>query len=243
MTRRLLCFAPLAIFCVLLFGGGSASANVGPQLTAPASSSVQGSSIHVAFSLPATPQFGSTTLTFTPAVGSPIVYGIMDDSASKDFSFPASFPGSSAQITTGGGTPLPDGTYSVKLTWTASAVQNELTNTNVVVKTTSTPPVLISPTDTYRAQTLSISYSLPDTPLSGSTALRFDEIGGPTRCTLHLTDLAASTVRTFTINPASPASSPEVASTSSSCTFPDASYDVILSYQDSAGNSPATDWA
>jgi hypothetical protein len=243
MIRRLTFSAPLALFCVLFAAVGSASATIGPQLTSPASSSVQGSSVHVAFSLPATPDPGTTTLTFTPAVGSPIVYGIVDDSATKDFSFPVSFPGSSAQITTGAGTSLPDGTYAVKLTWTSSSVQNELTNTNVVVKTSSTSPMLISPTAGSRAQTISISYSLPDAPLAGSTAIRFDETGGPTKCTLHLTDVTASTVRTFTLNAASPTSSPEVASTSPACSFPDGSYDVTLSYQDSAGNAPATDWA
>lgn len=241
MTRRLALFAPLVLICTIILGGGSAIAAPAPELTHPASSSVQtGGTVRVAYTLPAMPDVNSAHLTFTPVVGAiSYQYGMYFGASSDDFTFPVSLPSSSPKFYSGGGVPLPDGLYNVTLDYTTGGTPETLTNTNVRLKNSTSPPNLISPASDSTVRELVISYSLPDTPNPGSTQLRFTEVGGAVRCMLTLTDLAAATIRSFTINPANPTAATEVASASPTCDLSDADYEIRLSYSDTYANPAA----
>jgi hypothetical protein len=245
MTRRLALSVPIALICSIILGGGSASAAPAPELTHPASSSVQtGGVVRVAYTLPAMPDVNSAHLTFTPVVGAiSHQYGMYFGASSDDFTFPVSLPSSSPKFYSGGGVALPDGLYNVILDYTTGGTPQTLTNTNVRIKNSTTPPSLISPQGSTTVNQFPISYSLPDTPNPGSTTLRFTELDGPVACTLTLSDIAAATVRSFTINPANPTAPSEVVSASPTCDLQDALYEIELSYSDTYSNPAATAYA
>jgi hypothetical protein len=229
---------------MLLFGGGSASASVPAQLISPASSSVQGGGlIHVSYTLPQAPDSGSVHLTFTPTVGAvSLQYGFISTATSDDFTFSVSNPALSPKIYSGSFA-IPDNTYTVILSYTVGGgAEQTVTNTLVKVKNSTLAPNLILPANDSHVNALDVSYSLPEALLPGSTILRFDDYDtSQTKCTLHLTDLGASTVRNFNLDPASPGASSFVSSVSPSCDLADRDYAVILAYQDAAGDPSSAD--
>ncbi|UPA22890.1 S-layer homology domain-containing protein [Candidatus Peribacteria bacterium] len=83
---------------------------------------------------------------------------------------------------------------------------------------------------------MAISYSLPESPLSNSITLNFND-GGSNNITLTMDD--DQTV-SFTLNLLDIIASPEVASSTSNV-IPDGTYTVTLSYVDALGNAAATD--
>lgn len=98
-------------------------------------------------------------------------------------------------------------------------------------------PTLASPADDAESTTtFDVDYTLPETPLANSVTLTFDD-GDDTTVTLTLSD---STSGTFTLDPANIAiTSDIIARTATS--FGYGVYTVTLSYQDSLGNTAATD--
>jgi hypothetical protein len=230
---------------MIVFGGGSASAAVAPVLYSPSSSAVEGGGlIHVKYAIPNTPDLNSGHLTFTTAANWNYQFGMYGPSTADDFTFSASNGSTSDRFYSGGGVPIPDGIYTVTLDYTVGGSPVSIVNTNVVIKNSTAPPTLISPADNSKLNFLSISYTLAETATTNTTKLKIYDAGGPLRCTLNLTDVAALTTRTFTLNPASLTTGSQVVSYTGACSaLTDGSYDFQLSYVDAAGDPAASDTA
>ncbi len=233
--------APLVLISSIIFGVSSASA--APVLISPATGSVQtGGTVSVSWNLGETPDPNSGQLTFSRVSdGWSYQYGIVSTGSTDSFSLPVANPGSSPKVYSGSFA-IPDNYYNVTYDYTTGGgtAFRQVISTNVRIKNATTPPNLISPADDATINAISISYSLPDTPAPSSTTLRIGQVGGSTICTLNLTNLAAATVRTFTLNPATPTNSPEVSSVTGTCTLPDGDYEFELSYADNTGDPAAS---
>jgi hypothetical protein len=146
-----------------------------------------------------------------------------------------------------GATVLPDGTYNVTLQY-EDAVGNTVATSDIVVVvidlTTQTPTLLKpAPRDLPYSESLNVSYTLPETPLSGSVKLLFSGTTAENTQGVSLTlVMADSTSVDFSLDVgALTASSNVVATEPADITgLADGSYSVTLSYQDSLGNAAAS---
>lgn len=99
------------------------------------------------------------------------------------------------------------------------------------------PPILNSPASnsTNAGPGIFVSYSLPETPASGSVQLAFSN-----QLQVLTLQLADNTSAVFVVDPHNPSTAPFVVAVNPpSGTLPDGHYDVWLSYQDPATNTPA----
>lgn len=100
---------------------------------------------------------------------------------------------------------------------------------------TTQAPTLTSPTSNSSQNTLQLTYSLPETPTSGTVAVAFND--GTTTTTLTMGN--SQSVNTA-VNLASLISTSGVAATTAA-SLADGTYTVTLSYQDYLGNPASTD--
>lgn len=103
----------------------------------------------------------------------------------------------------------------------------------------SATPALAAPSaSSVSKNPLHIDFTLPEAALAGSVTLNFDD--GATNRTLTLASTQETAGQhTFDFDPANPPATSGGAIASGGA-LPDATYTVTLSYQDSAGNAPAT---
>lgn len=140
---------------------------------------------------------------------------------------------------------LPEGTYSVSLSYTDKAgnVSPTVSRTNIVVDLTTETPSLTLPTGPT-SNTIIVSAELPEEPLGGSVKLLF--VGGDNEVSLVLQDsLFAAGVNTlFAFDSTNPTASAFVSSVSSNtgsgATLVDGTYTVTLTYQDLPGNAASS---
>jgi hypothetical protein len=232
-----------ALACAAVAASASFALAAGvPTLTAPAASSTVSGSILLTYSLPEAPVAGSVTVTFTGTTTTTLT--LAGSSQTGSFTFPAQDPTSVAQVASvTGAASIAGGAYGVTLAYQSSVdtFVASTTNTNVTVDRNTDIPTLTSPFDSTTYNVPQIEYVLPEAPLSGSAALTFTAVSGPVTRTLMLTDSSASQPVQFTLNPASPTSSPSVASIVGGSSIPDGTYTVTLSYRDAFGNPASTD--
>ncbi len=100
-------------------------------------------------------------------------------------------------------------------------------------------PVLTTPVSgTFTGKPITVSYSLPEAPFTGSVYLFFS---GQAERALSLTGAAATAgAHTLVIDPADPAATPGVASVIGGPSIPEGAYDLTVSTRDTAGNAAAT---
>ncbi len=206
---------------------------VPPSLLAPAQASAN-KVVPVQYVLPDAPLAGSVQLRFYNSGASVTLF--LNSSLSNNFTaIPANLAGPPA-IVSSSAPSLPDGAYSVLLTY-----QDFLGNpaasaqvVNVIVKTATAPPVLLLPANNAANGMLPIEYFLPDTALAGSVRLVLNNPG--VNITLFLNDAPANN---FVANPANLAAAPQIISS-----FPpsmrDGVYSAVMSYQDYLGNPRAS---
>ena len=117
------------------------AATLPPTLLAPSSGTYTDTSpLNVMYTLPESPTSGTVTLVFTPSTGSPITLTLGDTmSAAFSITPTAGFVGIADIISSHGATNIPDGTYSVALSYQDSAGDT--------VGVTTVTGVVISPTD------------------------------------------------------------------------------------------------
>ena len=110
-----------------------------PTLTAPASSTLTRNPVTVIFTLPETALAGSVTLTFTGSVTRVLTLAASQQTSGAHILFfdPAN-PTASAQIASG--TPLPDGTYTVTLSYQDQYANQAATASSTGVVLDTTPP-------------------------------------------------------------------------------------------------------
>jgi hypothetical protein len=103
---------------------------------------------------------------------------------------------------------------------------------------TTAAPVLTSPVAGATQNTLSVSYSLPDTPLPNSVTLTF---ANQTTSQSWVLTMDNSQTQSVSLNPHAPITSPAVVSVAGpSSSLADGVYDVTLSYQDSSADPQAS---
>ncbi len=198
-----------------------------PTLIAPVTSFVTSSPISVSFSLPGAALPGSVKLSF--GATQLRLANSQGTIGAHSFTFDPSNPTASLEVVSGA--PLPDGVYSVTLSYQdllgnplASAV-----STNVTVDTATRAPTLTAPaTNAVVGSPVSVSFSLPEAALPGSVTLSF----GSTVLVLEAA-METAGAHSFDFVTDDPANSTAVAS---GAPIADGVYAVTLSYRDALGN-------
>ena len=105
-----------------------------------------------------------------------------------------------------------------------------------VLDTVTQTPTLTAPVSgTSYCGSLSIAYTLPEAALAGSVKLTFT---GTTTVVLTVANSEGTAgAHAFSFSTANPTASPQIASGSA---IPDGAYNIVLSYQDAAGNPAAS---
>jgi hypothetical protein len=134
---------------------------------------------------------------------------------------------------------LPDGTLTLSVTLTDTSGNTSSAQTDTILKDTVTAaPSLasIASDSTLSSTSVTLNYSLPESPSSGSVQLTFTPSGSGSAIELTLSDtqIAFSTLDLDDLV----ASSVVDAATASS--LPEGNYSIELSYQDSVGNAAAS---
>ncbi len=237
--RSLTALIALAVSAAALgaLPAGAGAATTPPTLSSPASGTTVGGQISVSYTLPQTPLAGSVQLTFSGTTTTSLT--LSNASGSSTFSFSASDPAASADVqAVGGHSTIPDGVYTVTLSYQDAAADpsSSASATGVTVDTSTHSPVLSAPSSgvTVRGP-LSVDYSLPQAALAGSVSMTFS--GAVTRV---LTMVDASPSGAFQLDPSDPRGSPQVASISGGTTIPDGAYTVTVSYQNYLGDPLAS---
>ena len=204
-------------------------------LYAPASDSTNSSrGIPIIYSLPVAPASGTVEISiYNTSVN---VTLFMNDSRSNNFTLLPGALTSSSQVVSASASVLPDGQYGVLLTYrdTPTDTPGFAQVTNVLVKSTTTPPVLLLPASGTTWNRLPIQYELPDAPTASTVRLAF--FNSSTNVLLTLNNNASNN---FLLNPSALASVSQVLTTTSPV-LPDGVYSLFLSYQDYLGNPAAS---
>lgn len=134
-----------------------------PTLTQPAQNALTKNPIAVDLTLPETAKSGSVLLTFQPASGNAYQYTLAatDESAGKHtFTFDPAQPTTSSDIASGSA--LPDGIYSVTLSYSDLAGNTAASTANANVRLDRTPPTILSDPTDFAPLTFTDSTPLPD---------------------------------------------------------------------------------
>lgn len=214
-----------------------ALAAVGPAaLSAPAAGAVSTSPVPVAFSLPEAATPGSLKLTLEGAETIELVLAASQTTlGAHNFLLIPSNPTVSPQVASG--QPIPDGTYTVTLSY-EDTVQNvwESASSNVTIDTATTPPLLTSPAiGSVTNGLVTVDFTLPEDALAGSLTLTFTAGTNNRVLTLAASEATAG-AHAFTFDPAAPTASPQIVSGPA---IPDGVYTVTLSYRDTVPNLAA----
>jgi hypothetical protein len=239
----LLWAALIAAVLVLAVSASSALALTGaPELIDPIASSVHSSPLSIEYKLP---EAGSTaSITFTPSVGTPVVVTLTSPAraAGKHHFFLQlnSLESETANVAKASAASLPDGEYTVTLSYQNAAEDPAATvsDEKVKLKTQTAAPTMSEPIagQSFR-KPFKVKYTLPEAALPGSVKLLL--IG--THAGLKTLVLANAEVGTHTaeVLPSEPALGTGVASGPSD-RLPTDSYQLALTYQDTLGNPLAS---
>jgi hypothetical protein len=240
MVRRLLALTAAAFALQLLASSPALAASC--TLSAPISGTTYVNSVTVVWTCTSAPTSAQLVWTYQSGpntVGSPVTLTLALTAGQLNgaFTFNPVTVASDVHFSAVSG-PLPDDTWSVKLSAVIGGVTfNSNTATGLRTSTVTAPPVVTSPAASTTQNTVPVSFSVPDVPLSGSVALTFTNTSSSATTTLTLTNAQAAN---FTLNLASLATSPSVTSVAGSNTLPDGTYDVALAYRDIYGHAAAS---
>ena len=215
-----------------------------PALTAPATNAITTTPVTVTFNLPEAALAGSVTVTFNDGT-TPRVLTLAASQATlgaHTFTFNPSNPvGTSTGGAVTAGVAIPDGIYTVSISY-QDALSNPAattSTTNVKIDTTTLPPTLTAPVTGVTVKSpVTVSFNLPEAAQNGSLSLTFND--GTTARVLTLAN-AQGTVgaHTFSFGTASPATTSSGAVTAG-VAIPDGVYTVTFSYKDVLANPAAT---
>ncbi len=216
-------------------------ATMPPTLATPAASSRLKNPVSVSFSLPEAALPGSVQLIFDDGIAQTVLSlaTSLESQGAHSLVFTSSDPiGTSSGLIVSGAA-IPDGVYSVTLSYRdlLSHPAGKITNANVTIDNATQLPTLTSPASgTTTSSPVSIAFNLPEAALPGSVTLSFGDFG---QWVLILgSSQSGAGNHSFSFNPASPASTSGGA-ISSGPSIPNGTYTVVLSYQDSLGNAVA----
>lgn len=231
-----------AMLCLALSASPAMAATGVPTLIAPTASSAHNSPLSIEYKLPEAG--ANATITFTPAVGSPIVVTLSSPAmaAGKHHFFLdlQQLASETANVTEASATSLPDGEYKVTLSYQDLALEPAASATvqKVVIKTATAPPAVIGPAggQTFR-KPFTVTYTLPEAALPGSVKLLlFGSKAGPKPFVLSSSSAGFHSAE---IVPSNPSTGIGIASASTE-PLPTDSYQLSLSYQDTLGNPIAS---
>ena len=165
-----------------------------PTLTAPPANTLALNPMMVSFSLPETAMPGSVTLTFSGTTTTTLTLA----SGAHSFSFSPAAPTASPQIASG--TAIPDGVYSVTLSYRDGAENPPATATRTGVVIDTTPPQISVPTATREVfegtladyTSLAVATDAHPIKLTQSPAIGSPTIEGLRTITLIATDAAGN---------------------------------------------------
>lgn len=203
-----------------------------PTLVAPADNSTTISPVNVSFSLPEAALAGSVKLNF--GATQLTLAASQETAGAHSFSFNPANPLASAEIASGN--PVPDGTYSVTLSYQDSAGNLAASDNSVAVTidtATLTPTLSLPEAGSSNIDSVDVAFGLPEAAQPGSVTLSF----GPHVLTLSSSEENAGE-HVFSFSPADPAGSSS--SVASGPAIPNGTYTVTLSYRDIAGNPVAS---
>ena len=221
-----------------------ATETAAPTLIAPAASSQSGAQLLVRYSLPEAALVGSLKLTFEPEGGEPIEVVLSEGLGTMGEHEPTldvKSLSSSSGVVSKTNNSIPDGTYTVKLTYqgvTASSA-NFAEAKGVEITTVTQQPLLLEPLSgsvVEKTQTLTVEYSLPEAAGSGTVELLFSPTGGePSVLTLPTTSAG---IHTLTLEPSDIALGGSLAAGPQALAA--AEYTLSISYQDTLLNPAAS---
>ncbi len=246
MLRRALIVSVLLVLGPL---AGTASATI--VFSAPVSSNTYINNVLASWSVSTAPQAGSVQMVWTYVSGpytvsQPVTLtlaNVTTSTTSGSFSFnPAAVTTDAAHFSAASGA-LPDGKWNVYMRYVQnsnSVTLQSSTVTNVTISTATAPPTLTSPAASTSANTLPVTFTLPDAP-SLSTPVTLSLTNTTTSAVSVLTLASRSQSQTFTLDPSDlAANTAAVTSVSGPTALSDGTYDVSLSYADTNGHPVAT---
>lgn len=198
-----------------------------PTLISPTSASSHTSPFSLHYTLPSVPLANSVTLRFT---GTTTLVMVMSTSKTVSFNLNThNITGSSATILSASSNTLPDGTYTLSLSYQDSSGQpaDSVLATDLFIQTATPPPTITSPSPSTVFTSLNpivVKFTVPFPPKSGTEEVIFDPGVIVYKITYN---------NSLTDSLDIPDSDTKV---------PDGSnYSIIFSYQDSLGNPAAAD--
>ncbi len=138
-----------------------------PALHAPVSNGANSSAgVPVIYSLPMAPKAGTAQLQFSNASANATLF--LNDNVTNNFVLPPSNLTGPSAVVSSTAPALADGVYAVVLSYQDALGEPAAfaQATNVVLKTSTAPPVLLSPANGMTNNVLPIQYVLPDSPLA-----------------------------------------------------------------------------
>jgi len=206
-------------------------------LTSPASNLAY-SFVNLNYSFNEAPATGSIHLVFSSAGATRTIN--LSDAQTANFSFNTADLSTNIGtrfISVTGGMSIPDGTYSVTLSYhNGGGTLSTISITGVTIKTSTNAPTLISPSmgGTY-TNSVPIQFILPDSPLSTSRYLNFTN--GNYTLAINLKD---TTQTSFNLDPTANIMSNSNIQSATANSIPSGLYTVSLTYQDSLSNAAAS---
>lgn len=235
VSALFLCAVIAAFALNYLVFSSTASASAPPTLTQPAASSSY-NTIPVSFVIPEVAAVDSVKLTFTGAQTRVLTLVEPTPGETVTSSINPAVPSMSEIVKSiSGGMSIPDGTYTVTLSYQDTALNPGASDSSIDVTTdTSTdPPAIIAPTtgSTVVGQ-FSLDFNIPETPQPGSIHL---DLNGETDYELTLADVAAGT-HLITFDPANVFASSDLTAISGGAPIAYGVYDISVDYRDLLGN-------
>lgn len=214
-----------------------------PTLSAPATGTSTKSPVSVSFNLPEAGLAGSVVITFDDGITQrPLTLASSQASAgSHGFTFNPASPTTSSGGAILSGSAIPDGLYSVRLSYQdlLGNAAAGVVSSNVLIDTVTQPPTLTAPAlGTATKSPVNVTFALPESALAGSAKLTFS--GTATRTFTLVTSMGTSGSHNFSFDPANVLASGFFASFSGGYDVPDGVYTVALSYQDALGNASSS---
>jgi hypothetical protein len=239
LARAALIAAALAL---AVWASPAHAATGAPELIAPTVSSTHNSPLSIEYELP---EAGSAaTISFIPSVGSPVAVTLTPPAraAGKHHFFLdlSSLKSETANVAAASAASLPDGEYTVQLSYQNAALEPAASASaeKVKIKTHTAVPTMSEPTSgqSFR-KPFTVKYTLPEAALAGSVKLLLIGTHAGMK-TLVLTNAEAGT-HSAEVLPSDPALGTGVASAPGE-RLPTDSYQLALTYQDVLGNPLAS---
>jgi hypothetical protein len=211
-----------------------------PTLFAPAASSQSSAQLHVHYYLPEVALAGSVELTFeggeTIEVHLNSAEGTMGE---HEFTLNVKSPTGSPAVASASKSAIPDGSYTVKLTYQGATAASpaSVAVASVGIDTVTHTPSLLAPAGgSVIGEDFTVEYLLPEAASPGTAALLLIRAGGAT----SIVALAATTAGTHsvTLNPFDLAVGGSL--TSGPSELENGEYTLLLSYQDALLNPAAS---